>query len=104
MQFFIPAMNSDTRAAEELRKKHYPSNGRKCCKQSKNSTHMRKLIQKISLGVLAFAMALIASGFALNVSALAANPDGFEMGNGLYSQGKFKEARQAYESLIESGN
>lgn len=35
---------------------------------------------------------------------LAANPDGFESGNTLYSQGKFNEARQAYQSVVASGN
>jgi len=35
---------------------------------------------------------------------LAAAPDGFETGNGFYAQGKFKEARQAYESALETDN
>lgn len=35
---------------------------------------------------------------------LAAAPDEFETGNGLYAQGKFKEARQAYESVLATGN
>jgi tetratricopeptide (TPR) repeat protein len=34
----------------------------------------------------------------------AASPEGFETGNGLYGQGKFKEARQAYESTLATGN
>jgi len=31
-------------------------------------------------------------------------PDGFETGNTLYAQSKFKEARQAYETVLQSGN
>jgi len=50
---------------------------------------------KLHLAILIMATGLAAS---------AASPEGFETGNTLYAQGKFKEARQAYESVVQSGN
>ena len=49
-------------------------------------------------------VAALSAALSLNAFSQPASPEAFETGNGLYAQGKFKEALQTYESLVESGN